>query len=159
MSTPSHEVHTSTSEQAGSNATIAIKVYSSTESDDAHSELVQNFRDLFRDASPFSLRGSIQERKEEIERAIAIQNALQQTSELGSSGGGLRLALDEDKRLDRRIEGNRAVVAAMRELHGKVRAKMWRRRKEAREKRKRAKAMERREKLAAQALGECEGSA
>lgn len=156
---PSDDIHVSTSKQVGTDATDAPKIHSIPKSDDAHSEVVQNFRDLFRDATPFSLRGSIQERVEEIERDTAMQDALRRMSQLGPSGGGLPLVLTEDKELDHRIERNRAVVATMRELYENVRAQMQRRRSDIRKQRKRARAMEKREVLAAQAPEECKGPA
>jgi hypothetical protein len=117
------DVHTNTpedaakvSEEAGTHATDSAEEVHLDTAEDTHSELVQNFLDAYQGANQSCIRASIQEREEEIGQYIAKQNALWGTSKLETLGDGLRLLLEEHKQLETRIEGNRAVAAAMRGL-------------------------------------------
>jgi hypothetical protein len=88
-----------------------------TEPIDEDAELVQNYLDIFRGATPDSLRGSIQDCEEGMKRDIEVLKALWRKPKPVQSGGGLRQeSEDTAERLDRRIRGMRAVAEAMKGL-------------------------------------------
>jgi hypothetical protein len=136
------------------------EVQTNTEPSNTPSELVQNYLDIFRGATPQCLRGSIQEREEEAERDIMMQKVLWRKPKLESSRGGLGAALDNTaEKLDAQIKENRAIAVAMRGLLRHTEAERGSRKKLARQKRRQALARKEQKELIVQAQKGSEGPA